>query len=100
GLDLAGLVLADPGGFLEDDAPGSGVRLQNLVDTPLLDDAVGGGSRAGSHEQVADVLEADGGAVEEIFRFAAAVEPAADLDFDRVDGKEFLRVVEREGRFR
>ena len=57
GVELARFEAADAGRFLENHPPGRDVRLQDLVDTSLLDDAVAGRAGPGSHEQVADVLE-------------------------------------------
>ena len=56
-LGLAGLVAADPGSFLENGSTHAGVRLQDLVDPSLFDDAVRRRGRSGSHEQIADVAQ-------------------------------------------
>ncbi len=90
GFDLAGLVLGDAGGFLEDDAAFLGAGQEHGVDLALLDDAVGVGADAGVHEELADVAEAGLFAVDEVFAGAVAVEAAFDFDLVGVDGEPAL----------
>ena len=87
------LVAADAGGFLEDHPAFLGVRLDEPLDLALLDDAVGVHADAGIHEELADVAEAAGLAVEEVFGLAAAVEAARDADLG-VLAREHAAVVE------
>ena len=62
-----------------------GRRLQEHVDLALLDDAVGLRAQAGAGEQVADVAEPAGMAVDQVLALAAAVDAAGDVDLGRVD---------------
>ena len=100
GVEFARLEAADAGRLLEDQPPGRHVRLQDLFDPPLLDDAVAGRSRTRSQEEIPDVFEAARGAIDQVLRLAAAIDPPADLNFPRLDGKEAGRVVERQRGFR
>ena len=84
---LLGLEAADAGGLLEDGAPVARRGLQKDVDAALLDDAVGVGAGAAAEEQVLDVLEPAGLLIDQVFAFAAAVDPAGDLDFLGVGGQ-------------
>ena len=70
--------------------------MQQHVDLALLDDAVGVGGHARAGEQVADVAQPAGLAVDEILALAAAVDAAGDVDFGGVDGELARRVVEGE----
>ena len=76
-----------------------GGRLQHDIDFALLDDAVGLGGDAGAGEQVANVAEAAGLAIDQIFAFAAAIDAASDVDFGRVERNAAVGVVERERGF-
>ena len=99
GLAALGLVLGDAGGLFEDHAPFLRVGLQEDVDLALLDKAVGIEADAGIHEELADVAQAAGLAVEEILRLAAAVQAPADFDLGGVDGQQAAGIIERERGF-
>ena len=85
GVDLLGLELADAGRFFEDQPAVARRRLQQRIDLALLDDAVGLGRDAGAGQQVADVAQPAGLAVDQIFAFAAAIDAAGDVHFAGVD---------------
>ena len=71
--------LADAGRLFEDQPPVARRRLQQHVDLALLDDAVGFGGDAGAGEQVADVAQPAGLAVDQILALAAAIDAARDV---------------------
>jgi hypothetical protein len=75
------LEFGDAGGFLEDCAAVLGFRRQQHVDLALGHDRITGATDPGVHEQVLDILEAAGLAVEQILRAAVAEHPAPDRDF-------------------
>src|SRR5262245_50592897 len=78
-LDLLGLETANAGRLLEEDAPLFRRGLQEHIDAPLLNDAVGAAASAGTQEEILDVLEAADLIVDKVFAFAGAVDAAADL---------------------
>ena len=81
GLLLAGLVLADAGGLVEDRPPVVLAGLEETLHAALLDDAVGVDAHAGVHEHLADVAQAAGRLVDEVFALAAAEQAAGDGHF-------------------
>ena len=95
-VGFARLESTDPGRFFKDESSRRGVRLQNLGDLALLDDAVGGCRRTGSHERVANVFQPRLSSVDEIFRLARHPQSATDRDLVDFVGQKPLRVVERQ----
>ena len=94
GLELLELEAADAGGLFEDHAAVLGRRLQEHVDLALLDHAVGLRAQAGAGQQVADVAEPAGIAIDQVLALAAAIDPPRDVDLRRIDGQEAVGVVE------
>ena len=78
GQALFGFELRYAGGFFDNRAALHRFRRENLPDAALLDDGVGIGAEANSHEHVLNVAQAGDAPVNEIFTLAAAVESAAD----------------------
>src|SRR5262249_35044030 len=70
--DLAGAKARDAGGLLEEQAEILRLRVDDLLDAPLLDDRVRARPGAGAEEQLGDVLQATGGLVDEVLRIAGA----------------------------
>ncbi len=99
GFEFAHFEAADAGRLLEDDAAVAGRGLQQHVDLALLDDAVGLGAHAGAGQQVADVAQAAGAAIDEVLAFPAAIDAAGDVDLGGVQGQGVVGVVEGEGDF-
>ena len=97
GLDLLGLETADAGRFLEDHAPILGGRLEQDVDLPLLDDAVGLRAQAGARQEVADVAQAARLPVDKVLPLPAAVDAAGDVDFGGVDSQPAAGIIDRQG---
>src|SRR5262245_65478333 len=75
GLDLLGLESTDPGRLFDDRPAVAGARLEDRVHTSLLDDAIVGGAGATAKEQLADVLEPDYLAVDQVLPGPVAVQP-------------------------
>jgi hypothetical protein len=98
GFDFFRLEPADAGGLLKDSAAVLRRGLEQAIDLALLDEAVGIDANARAAEQVANVLEAAGITVDEIFAFAAAIDAARDVDFRGVDGELVRRIVENDRR--
>ena len=80
-------------------APVARRGLQQCVDFALLDDAVGFRGDAGAGQHFANVAQAAGLPVEQIFALAAAIHAARDVHFLGVDRQPAVFVVERERRF-
>ena len=96
GLELLELEAADAGGLFEDHAAVFGRGLQEHVDLALLDHAIGLRAQAGAGQQVADIAEPAGIAIDQVFALAAAIDAPRDVDLRRIDGQEAAGVVERE----
>ena len=79
----ARLVLRDAGGFLDQLAPIGRARAEDQADLALLDDRVGLRAEPGVHQQVVDVAQPAGLAVDQVFALARAVQPPRDLDLAR-----------------
>src|SRR5262249_4143872 len=94
-FDLLGFEAADAGGFLENGAPFLGGRLEQDVDSALLDDGIGFGSRAAAEKELLDVFEARGLLIDEVFTLAAAVDSAGNLHFLGFRSQGATKVVER-----
>jgi hypothetical protein len=77
---LAGLVLGDAGGLFDDGAAVLRLGAEDLADAALLDDGVALRAQAGAHEDILDVAQAGGVAVDQVFALAGAVEAAGDGD--------------------
>ena len=85
---------ADAGGFLEDIAPVLGLHQQYLVYLSLLQDAVGGFSHAGVHEEVLYVPEEALLAVDVVFVVSVAEGTSLDLHLGGSDVQLTALVVE------
>ena len=94
---LAGLELHNAGGFLEDLPPVLTPAGKNLINAALADDGVALLADAGVAEQVDDVLQAAGGAVEVVFAFAVAVDPAGHHHLGKVHVQGAVVVFKDEG---
>ena len=81
GLFLLRLVLRDAGGLFEDGATVLGTAVEQLRRATLLHDGVGAAPDTGVHEETVDVLQAAGGAVDEVLGLAVAEDAAGDADF-------------------
>ena len=72
GQAFARLEPGDAGGLLDHRAAVLRLGAENLADAALLDDGVALRAEAGAHENVLDVAQAGGAAVDEVFAFARA----------------------------
>ena len=81
GQALLGLELGDAGGLFDDGAAVGGLGAEHLADAALLDDGVGVRAQADAHEEVLNVAQARGAAVDEVFALAGAIQAAADDHF-------------------
>src|ERR1019366_5963472 len=98
GQTLPGLELGNPGRLFDHRAPVLRLGTQNLPDAPLLDDGVAFRAQAGAHEQVLDIAQAGGTAVDQVFAFPGTVQPARDGDvrvLRRVPAFHRLKLVHR-----
>ena len=86
GETLTRFELGDAGGFFNDAAAVLGLGAEDLADAALLDDGVAFRTQAGAHEQVLNVAQAGGTAVDEVFAFAGTEQAAGDGDFGVVRG--------------
>ena len=88
-LFLLRLVLGDAGGLLEDGAAVLRAAVEQEGGLALLHDGVGAPADAGVHEEIVDVLEAAGGAVDQVLALAVAEDATGDADLVPLD-PEFL----------
>ena len=90
-------VAGDARCFLKD-APALGaLGGQDFINLALADDGVALSPQAGVHEQLVDVPEAAGAAVDIVLAVPAAVEPAGDHDLLLLQGEAVLSVVQHQG---
>ena len=80
GQPLARLELGDAGGFFDHRAAVLRLGAEDLPDAPLLDDGVALRPQAGAHEDVLDVAQARGAAVDQVFAFAGTEQAPRDGD--------------------
>ena len=92
GVLLAGLVLDDACGLLEHLPAVLGLRGQYLVDAALADQRIAVLADARVPEQVHDVLQAAGRAVDLVLALAGTVDPTGDLHLGEVDGQGVVLV--------
>ncbi len=97
GFFALGFVFGDAGGLLENGAALLGLGGEDLVDLALGHDRVAGSADTGVHEQLLDVFEAAGLAVEEVFAAAVAIDAAHDLDLVEFAAELLFAVGEEEG---
>ena len=93
---LAAAVLGDVRGLLDELAALLGAAGEDGVQLALGDDGVGVLAQAGVVQDVLDVHEAAGGAVDEVLGLSRAVHAARDRDLVVVDGKRAVGVVEHQ----
>ena len=79
-LRAAAAKLGDARGLLEDRAAIPSRGDEERIDAALLNDAVRLGRRSGAREELADIAEPRGFAVDEILALTVAVDPPRDLD--------------------
>ena len=92
------LILGDAGGLLEHGPPLLRLGRQDLVDLALRHDRIARAPYPGVHEQLLDVLQAAGLAVEKVFAQAPPVHPAHDLDLVKLAAELLLAVGQEERR--
>ena len=84
----------DAGRFFEHATAFDRVAGDDRVDLPLLHEGVAAGDESGAEEEVAQILQADRPAIDEVLAVPRTEEPAGDDDFVFFDGKEAVFVVE------
>ena len=98
-LLLLRLTLGNAGSFFKNLAPILRLGGEQHVNFPLLHDAVGAAAHTRVHEQLVDVLEPAGVAVDLILALPVAENAAGDADFVELQA-EALAVVERQADLR
>ena len=93
---LAAAVLGDVGRLLDEGAALLGAAREDGVELALGDDRVGVLAKARVVQDVLDVHEARGGAVDEVLGLAGAVHPARDAHLGEVDRQRVVGVVQHE----
>ncbi len=93
-LLLALAVLEDAGGLLDEAAPVLGRRVQHLVELALPDDDVHLPADAGVRQQLLDVEQPGGGAVDRVLRAAGAEHRPRDRDLGVLDRQRAVGVVD------
>ena len=96
GVQLAGLEFDDTRRLLENLTAVLRLGGQDLVDTALADQGITVFADAGIVEQVHDVPQSTGRAVDLVFALAAAVHPSGDGYLGEVDGQRVVFVVENQ----
>ncbi len=99
-LAAAGLVLDDARALFDETAQFLRVLVEDLVDHRQLDHGVGGVAHAAFPEQVAQILEADRGAVDEVLADAVARDAALDRDLVVLDRDAAILVREGQAHLR
>ena len=99
-LLLAVAVLGNAGGFLKDIAAFLRADVDHVGNFALSDDGIAVAPHAGIHEQLVDVLQTDGFAVDLVFAVAGAVIPAGDGDLVAVKVERAVGVVDGEHNLR
>ena len=99
GLLLPVTVAGDAGGLLKDLPAVGGFLGENLVDFPLPDDGVALPAKAGVHEQLVDILEPAGPAVDIVFALPGTVIPAGDRHLTLFHGEQMPGVVQHQRNF-
>ena len=94
---LAAAMLGDARGLLDELATLLGAALQDGVELALRDDRVGLLAETGVVQDVLDVHQASGRAVDEVLGLTRAIHPARDADLVEVDWQGVIGVVEHEG---
>ena len=89
----------DARGLLKDLAPVGGFDGEDLVNFTLTDDRITLPAHAGVHEQLVDVLQTGGAAVDVVLTLAGAVIPAGDHDLRLVHVDEAGGVVQHQRDF-
>ena len=92
GLLALGFILGNASRLLKHRAPFLGLGGKDLVDLSLSHDRVTGPANTGVHEQLLNVFEAAGLAVEEILAPAVAMDPAHDFDLVKFAAELFFAV--------
>ena len=95
-LLLAVAEAGDAGGLLKNLPAVGALGGQYLVDAALADDGVALPAKAGVHEQLVDVLEAAGAAVDVVFTLAGAVIPPGDGYLALLQRENMLGVVQHQ----
>ena len=98
-LVLAAAVFEHAGGLFDESAADFGGGLQDLVELALPDDDVHLSAHAGVAEQLLDVQQPRGVAVDRVFGTAAAEQCAADGDLGVFDRQHTVGVVDRQRHF-
>ena len=99
-LALLDTVLLDARRLLEKLAPVFGTGGQHGINLALTDESVGSLADACIQEELDDVFEAAGRAVEQVLALAGAVDAARDRDFGELYRERAVGVVDREFDFR
>src|SRR5579875_2131 len=94
-LGLARQEAPDPRRLLEQPAPLRRLRGEDRVDLSLRNDRIGTVTQPRPAEQIDDVAQAHGVAVDEVFALAGAVGAARDLYFVEIERQLTVAVVER-----
>jgi hypothetical protein len=102
---LSALVLGDAGSLFDDGPAILRLGAEDLADTALLDDGVAFRPEAAAHENILDIAQARGVAVDQVFAFAGTEQPAGNgdvavFDLRTVDGycaRVTLRIDQRHG---
>ena len=96
GLLLPVSVAGDAGGLLKDLPAVGGLDGQNFVDLALADDGVALPAQARVHEQLVDVLQPDGTAVDIVLALAGAVVPPGDHHLGLLHVEDMRGVVQHQ----
>ena len=96
GFLASGLVLGDPGGFLEDPSSLERVGLEQGIDLSLLDHRIRIRAEPRVEKQLSDVLQANRLFVQHVFALAASVQAPRHRDLVLIDRQASGRVVEHE----
>ena len=93
------LEATDAGRFFKNQASVGRVRLQNLIDSSLFDNTIGGSSGPGTDKEFTNIFQARRVAINKILGIARLPNSSANGDFVHVDWNKAAAIVEDKRRF-
>ncbi len=94
GFDFSRLEPANASRFFENQTATRCIRLKNLVDSTLFDNAVGRSTSPGSQEQVTNVFETCRGSVDKILGVTVSPKTTPNLYLCRFNGQQTMLIID------
>ena len=97
---FSGFIFYDAGRFFKNTAAVIALCAQNLIDTPLADDGISFPAHARIHEQLLNILQPAGSAVDAVFALPGAEYPPGHLHLAVFQGQPAVLIVNQDGNLR